>query len=72
MLLAGAQQQGLVTRNVAEHITHVAARHRPVGTYTGEDVTAILGGTGWRMPGSWRCPGCAVVRSPDCGGPMWT
>lgn len=42
MALADAQQQGLVTRNVAEHIAHVAARHKEVDTYTVEEVKKIL------------------------------
>jgi integrase len=42
MVLADAQQQGLVSRNVGEHVTHVGARHRPVDTYTETEVTALL------------------------------
>src|ERR1700677_1910696 len=42
MMLADARQQGLVARNVAEHITHVAARHKPVDTYTEAEVSALL------------------------------
>jgi integrase len=42
MVLADAQQQGLVARNIAEHVTHVAARHKPVDTYTEAEVTALL------------------------------
>ena len=42
MLLADAVRQGLVTRNVAEHVTHVATRHKPVDTYTEAEVTALL------------------------------
>jgi integrase len=42
MVLADAQQQGLVTRNVAEHIAHVALRHKEADTYTEEEVKTIL------------------------------
>jgi len=42
MVLADAQRQGLVTRNIAEHIAHVAVRHSPVDTYTEEEVHSLL------------------------------
>jgi integrase len=42
MVLADAHEQGLVTRNVAEHVSHVAARHKPVDTYTEAEVTTLL------------------------------
>jgi integrase len=42
MMLADAKQQGLVARNVAEHITHVATRHKVVDTYTEAEVGALL------------------------------
>jgi integrase len=42
MVLADAHQQGLVTRNVAEHVAHVAARHKQVDTYTEAEVTTLL------------------------------
>lgn len=34
MALADAHAQGLVTRDAAEHIAHVSARHKQVDTYT--------------------------------------
>lgn len=43
MVLADAQRQGFVSRNVGEHVTHVAARHQPVDTYTETEVMALLG-----------------------------
>jgi integrase len=43
MALADALQQGMVARNVAEHVSHVAARHRAVDTYTEDEVTKLLG-----------------------------
>ncbi len=71
MLLACAQQQGLVTRNVAEHITHVAARHRPVGTYTEEEVTAILGGiTDDRLAHAWELA-LSGLRRGEIAGLRW-
>jgi integrase len=42
MVLADAAQQGLITRNVGEYVTHVRARHSPVDTYSEAEVTAIL------------------------------
>lgn len=42
MVLADAHQQGLVTRNVGEHVAHVAARHKQVDTYTEAEVTTLL------------------------------
>lgn len=42
MVLADAQQQGLVTRNVADHIAHVALRHKEADTYTEQEVKTIL------------------------------
>jgi integrase len=42
MVLADAHQQGLVARNVAEHVSHVAARHKQVDTYTEPEVSALL------------------------------
>lgn len=42
MMLADARQQGLVARNVADCITHVATRHKPVDTYTEAEVSVLL------------------------------
>lgn len=42
MLLADAVQQGLVSRNVAEYVAHVAVRHKEVDTYTEQEVLVIL------------------------------
>lgn len=42
MVLADAQQQGLVTRNAAEHIAHVAVRHKDIDTYTESEVRTLL------------------------------
>jgi len=42
MLLADAQRQGLVRRNVGEHVAHVAVRHKHVDTYTEAEVTTLL------------------------------
>lgn len=42
MMLADGVQQGLVSRNVAEHVAHVAVRHRGVDTYTEAEVQQIL------------------------------
>lgn len=42
MVLADAQQQSIVTRNVAEHVAHVALQHKQVDTYTEAEVSQIL------------------------------
>ena len=42
MVLADGVQQGLVSRNVSEHVAHVAVRHRGVDTYTEQEVQTIL------------------------------
>lgn len=42
MVLADAHRQGLVTRNVGEHIAHVAGLHKPVATYTEAEVQTLL------------------------------
>jgi integrase len=42
MVLADAQQQGVVTRNVGQHVAHVITRHKEVDTYTEAEVETIL------------------------------
>jgi integrase len=42
MVLADAKRQGLVTRNVAEYIGHVAVPYKAMDTYTEEEVQKIL------------------------------
>jgi integrase len=42
-VLADAQQQGLVSRNVAEHVDRVATAHSDVDTYTEDEVRTLLG-----------------------------
>ena len=63
---------GLVAHNVAEHVDRVNRPHKVVEMYTEGEVRQLLAALaddrlGTR--GSWRCPGCAGVRSPGCGGP---
>ncbi len=42
MVLSDAHRQGLVARNVAEHVAHVPVRHQEVDTYTETEVRTIL------------------------------
>jgi integrase len=71
MLLADAQQQGFVTRNIGEHITHVAARHSPVDTYTEEEVTAILAAiTERRLAHAWDLA-LSGLRRGEIAGLRW-
>jgi integrase len=42
MMLADAQGQGLIARNVAEHVTHVTTQHRSIDTYTEAEVQTLL------------------------------
>ena len=42
MVLADAQRQGLVVRNVAEHVDRVARPHKDVETYTEDEVQQLL------------------------------
>jgi integrase len=42
MVLADAQRQGLVARNVAEHVDPVAVSHRTVGTFSEAEVQTLL------------------------------
>ncbi|WP_197508530.1 Arm DNA-binding domain-containing protein, partial [Mycobacterium sp. E735] len=55
MLLADAQQQGLVSRNVAERVSHVSVRHRDVDTYTEAEVLTLLAALdGDRLAHAWE------------------
>jgi integrase len=68
MVLADAHQQGLVTRNVAEHLSHVAARHRGVGTYTEDEVTALLTAIADdRLGHAWELAPCGLRRGEIAG-----
>jgi integrase len=40
--MAGAKEQGLVSRNVAENISRVAQAHKDLDTYTEEEVQVLL------------------------------
>jgi integrase len=71
MVLADAQQQGLVTRNAAEHIAHVAARHKEVDTYTEEEVKKILAAiVDDRLAHAWELT-LAGLRRGEIAGLRW-
>jgi integrase len=42
MLLADAQRQGLVARNVAEHVDRIESPHKGIDTYTDDEVRELL------------------------------
>jgi integrase len=71
MVLADAHQQGLVTRNVAEHVSHVAARHKQVDTYTEGDVAALLAAIADdRLGHAWELA-LSGLRRGEIGGLRW-
>ncbi len=71
MVLADAYQQGLVTRNVAEYVTHVAVRHQPVDTYTEVEVTQILAAIdGDRLAHAWELA-LSGLRRGEIAGLRW-
>jgi integrase len=72
MVLADAQQQGLVTRNVAEHITHVATRHKQVDTYAEAEVGKILAAiTDNRLGHAWELA-LSGLRRGEIAGLRWS
>jgi integrase len=71
MLLADAHQQGLVTRNVAEHVAQVAVRHKHVDTYTEAEVQQILAAIdGDRLAHAWELA-LSGLRRGEIAGLRW-
>jgi integrase len=71
MVLADAQRQGLVARNVAEHVDRVAAAHRDVDTYTEEEVQTLLAAlAGDRLVHAWELA-LSGLRRGEVAGLRW-
>ncbi|MGV0581385.1 site-specific integrase [Mycolicibacterium elephantis] len=68
MVLADAQRQGLVARNVAEHLDPVAVRRTEVPTYTEAEVEQILRTTANdRLGHAWELALCGLRRGEIAG-----
>jgi integrase len=68
MVLADAQRQGLVSRNVAGHVDAVAVRHRSVDTYTEAEVSTLLSSiAGDRLAHAWELALCGLRRGELAG-----
>lgn len=71
MVLADAQRQGLVARNVAEHVDPVAVAHRVVDTYTEAEVAVLLKSiSGERLAHAWELALCGLRRG-ELAGLQW-
>jgi integrase len=68
MVLADAQRQGLVSRNVAEHVDPVAVGHCAVDTYTEAEVQTLLKSiAGDRLAHAWELALCGLRRGEIAG-----
>ncbi len=68
MVLADAQRQGLVPRNVAEHVDPVAVGHRSVETYTEAEVRTFLTSIADdRLGHAWELALCGLRRGELAG-----
>lgn len=72
MVLADAKRQGLVTRNVGEHIDHVAVPYKNIDTYTEQEVQKILHAiTDDRLAHAWELA-LAGFRRGEIAGLRWS
>lgn len=68
MVLADAQRQGVVARNVAEHVDPVAVRHRCIDTYAEVEVqTLLMSIEGDRLAHAWELALCGLRRGEIAG-----
>lgn len=68
MVLADAQRQGWVVRNVAEHVDPVAVSHRQVDTYSEAEVLAFLASIAdERLAHAWELALCGLRRGEIAG-----
>lgn len=68
MVLTYAQRQGLVKRNVAEHVDPVAVGHRSVDTYTEAEVKMLLASIAEdRLGHAWELALCGLRRGEIAG-----
>jgi integrase len=71
MVLADAKRQGLVTRNVAEHLDHVAVPYKDMDTYTEEEVRTLLAAfTNERLAHAWELA-LSGLRRGEIAGLRW-
>jgi integrase len=71
-VLADAQRQGLVSRNVAEHVDRVAATHTPLDTYTETEVGTLLSALGDdRLAHAWELA-LSGLRRGEIAGLRWS
>ncbi|GAB5007374.1 site-specific integrase [Mycobacterium avium subsp. hominissuis] len=71
MVLADAHRQGLVARNVAEHVDRVAPPHKAVDTYTESEVQKLLGAlSGDRLGHAWELA-LSGLRRGEIAGLRW-
>lgn len=67
-VLSDAQRQGLVVRNIAEHVDPVAISHRSVDTYTPAEVSSLLTSiAGDRLAHAWELALCGLRRGEIAG-----
>ncbi len=72
MLLADAQRQGLVARNVAEHVDRIAPPHRRIDTYTEAEVRQLLGAIASdRLGHAWELA-LSGLRRGEIAGLRWS
>ena len=72
MVLTDAQRQGLVPRNVAEHVDPVAAGHRAIDTYTESEVRTLIESIARdRLGHAWELALCGLRRG-EIAGLRWT
>ena len=70
-VLADAQQQGLVSRNAAEHVDRVATTHSDVDTYTEDEVGTLLAKLADdRLGHAWELA-LSGLRRGEIGGLRW-
>jgi integrase len=71
MVLADAQRQGLIARNVAEHVDRVGRPHQEPDTYTEEEVQTLLATiAGDRLSHAWELA-LAGLRRGEIAGLRW-
>jgi integrase len=71
MVLSDAARQGLVARNVAEHVDRVARPHKDVDTYTEDEVRRLLAAIGGdRLGHAWELA-LSGLRRGEIAGLRW-
>jgi integrase len=71
MVLADAQRQGLVARNVAEHVDRIAPPHKTIDTYTEDEVQTLLAAlAGDRLAHAWELA-LSGLRRGEVAGLRW-